>query len=292
MIIEFDGQPIFREKYRILPVRVTDEYIRGSIPMHSHAADSVELHFILAGKGQVRTPDAAFALDEGSFYITPGGQAHEQNSDAATPVRELCVYASLLWEKKSGAHADVPFPRRFFIGRADAEMLHAAHSIASELAERREGRADAVRHLIGLLLIYAERAEQNGRPDGAGRECGVGSDLFLKIEEAFLYGYRTLTLSSLANAVGMSGRQLQRVLRTRYGATFTAKRTEARMRAANLLLSEGTLPVTRIAEETGYSCIEHFCAEYKKIFGIAPGEYRKRLRRSQTNGLSARPPRG
>lgn len=110
---------------------------------------------------------------------------------------------------------------------------------------------------------------------------GGAGDMFLKIEEAFLYRYAMITLPVLAQEVGLSARQLQRGLTGHYGATFSEKRREARMRAALLLLGAGKLPVARIAEETGYSCTEHFCAEFKRYYGMTAGAYRRQCRLSE-----------
>ena len=53
MVLELDGTPFFWDGVRVETTRVSDETIRGALPMHSHAADSMELHVILAGGGQL-----------------------------------------------------------------------------------------------------------------------------------------------------------------------------------------------------------------------------------------------
>ncbi len=266
---------------RIGAVRVSDEYIRGSIPMHRHAADSFELHIVLAGRGEVCTRTGSRPVGAGDFYLTIGEAEHEQRSEPSDPVRELCVYATFSGNARSAARALLSCP--FFLGRADEDMLLCARQTAKELAQVREGFEDALRCYFQLLLIGAARV----RTSGIAQRRGVlsGGALYLKIEEAFLYGYRTVTLSSLAAAAGLSERQTQRVLSAHYGQTFTQMRTEARMRAANVLLAESSVSVARIAEETGYSCAEHFCAEYKKFMGMTAGAYR-RLCRGQGQGKS------
>lgn len=278
MILEFDESTLFWEGMRIQPVRISDEYIRSGIPMHSHAADCLELHFILSGKGRVKTPESDHALSAGFFYVTLGGEAHEQSSDAAQPVRELCIYASYGRDRKTGAQAKTFLSHRFFIGQANEDLFFAVQKTAKELSEKRVGYAEAIKNYFALMLVYIARAEADERSRAAEKTCGGANDIFLKIEEAFLYEYRTVTLTALADKTGMSARQLQRLLKERYGATFSQKKTEARMRAANLLLEEGKLPITRIAEETGYSCVEHFCAEYKKHFHATASDYRRRAR--------------
>lgn len=275
MVHEFGEGAFDWNGLHIDTVRISDEYIRADIPMHRHAADSFELHVILSGRGKVKSAAGECAVQAGDFFITLGEAEHEQGSDARDPVRELCVYAAFGAGKRPYGTARAFLAQPFFMGRADEDMLLAARQTAKELSLRREGFEDALRSYFRLMLISAARSRAAGGEEK--RALSAGGALFLRIEEAFLYEYRSVTLSSLAESVGLSARQLQRVLRERYGQTFIQKRTEARMRAAQLLL-EGDLPVSRIAEETGYACVEHFCAEYKKYSGMTAGAYRRRCK--------------
>ena len=271
MIHELSENVFSWKGLRIHTVRVSDDYIRGSIPMHRHAADSLELHVILGGKGSVRTPAGTFPLQAGSFFLTHGEAEHEQRSDAGDPMRELCFYATYeTGRAKTDALSALAHP--FRVAAANEDILLCARQAAKELSAAKEGFEDALGSLFRLILIYAARTKGAARSDHAPAADG---SIYLKIEEAFLYQFRTLTLAGLARGEGLSERQLQRLLRERYDQTFTQKRTEARMRAANLLLAEGRLPITRIAGEVGYSGPEHFCAEYKKCMGMTAREYRR-----------------
>lgn len=262
---------------RIGLVRVSDDYMRGVIPLHGHAADSFELHCVLEGRGAVYTEAGTRELRAGDMYATLGGAAHEQRSDADAPVRELCLYAVFRRTGRPAGGAKTFFSRPFFLVHAGEELQTAARTAAREIAERRAGFEDAVRGCALLLLALFARAEHEsagGEPVRTGSE----GERFLRIEEAFLYRFSSVTLASLAAETGLSPRQLQRVLHERYGMTFSQKKTDARMRAANVLLAAGKLSVARVAEEVGYSCPEHFCAEYKKRFGMTAGAYRRAAR--------------
>lgn len=277
MVYECGDCTFLWDGLRVGLVRVTDDYVRGVIPLHSHAADSFELHCVLEGRGEVRAGTQTHALRAGDVYATPGGTAHEQRSDADAPMRELCLYAVCKREGRPSGGAKTFLERPFCLVRADESMLDAARIVCREIARRRAGFEDAVRGCALLLLALFARAEHEGARREPQRTGGEG-ERFLHIEEAFLYRYRTVTLSALADETGLSPRQLQRVLRERYGMTFSQKKTDARMRAANVMLAAGKLSVARIAEEVGYSCPEHFCAEYKKRFGMTAGAYRRAAR--------------
>lgn len=254
---------------RVGLVRMTDGCIRTAIPLHRHGDGTFELHVILAGQGAVRTRGGEKSVRAGDFFITPGGLEHEQTSRADDPVRELCVYAV----QTPPAGEKLLQDGMLWMGSAGEEMLFCARQAARELRTARTDGGEILSCYFRLMLLYAERSR------GKGADCGAqvgGGSIFLRIDDAFLYDHASVTLPELANRVGLSERQLQRVLRERYGKTFLQKRTEARMRAANLLLAEGKT-ISEIAEKTGYSCPEHFCTEYKKYMGMTAREYRKRL---------------
>ena len=92
-----------------------------------------------------------------------------------------------------------------------------------------------------------------------------------------LYEYRTLTLDKLSARLGLGIRQTERLLKDHYGKTFLQKKTEARMSAASILLQNSGLSITQIAEDTGYSCVEHFSASFKRYYGQSASAYRKEL---------------
>lgn len=277
MVYEFQDETFFWEGLTVRPVRVSDEYIRGTIPMHSHSSDSFELHVIFAGEGLIRTIDAEYPLSAGTVCLTAGNAGHEQVSFPCAPVRELCIYGTIDHPRKAGTAAKRFLSRTFFSGTADAEFLALARTISEELTLRRTGyRSAAAGSLMRLLSLFV-RMEEADAPQTEPNGTRSSSGLYLKIEEAFLYGYRDITLQSLSAQIGLSARQTQRVLLGHYGTTFSEKKTQARMSAANVLLQKG-MSVTQTAEEVGYSCVEHFSAEYRKYFGFTASDYKKRFR--------------
>ena len=97
------------------------------------------------------------------------------------------------------------------------------------------------------------------------------------IDEYFLYQYHSLSLEDLAKRLGLSTRQTGRLLQKQYGKTFLQKKTEARMSAAAILLSNAEYSITSIVEELGYSSIEHFTSAFRNYYATSPRQYRKEL---------------
>ena len=129
--------------------------------------------------------------------------------------------------------------------------------------------------LIKQIIISCVR-NYSGKKGGVDTK-GLKSadDQYLTIEEAFLYEYATLTLSSLAARLSLSTRQTQRLLLEHYGMNFQSKKTEAKMSAAALMLRSQDMTITSIADELGYSSVEHFSSAFKRYYGMSASKFRE-----------------
>ncbi len=83
-----------------------------------------------------------------------------------------------------------------------------------------------------------------------------------------------LGLNSIAEKYSWSLAHLSRVFKREMGITFMEFLIKVRMREAIKLLTKTDMRIYEIAEKVGYQSQHYFCARFKKIFGIAPTEYR------------------
>ncbi len=111
-------------------------------------------------------------------------------------------------------------------------------------------------------------------------ETGTAVEVDERFQEMMNYiqtNYKTVTLESLAEKFYLSVPYLSRYIKEKSGRTFSAILTDIKMqRARNMLKSEG-ITVEQIAEKAGYPSVEHFSRQFKKLYGISPVEYRKRM---------------
>ena len=84
-----------------------------------------------------------------------------------------------------------------------------------------------------------------------------------------------ITGQELAGLLNLSVRQTQRLLLSHFCKTFSQKITEARMAAASQFLNNTRLSITEIAEQLGFSSIEHFSSAFHRYMGCSPSAYRK-----------------
>jgi AraC-like DNA-binding protein len=83
----------------------------------------------------------------------------------------------------------------------------------------------------------------------------------------------TLDAQTIAAAVGISSRHLSREFRT-ISKTPMQYVLEVRLDAAKELLATSTLPITRIAQECGFTSSTSFARAFSSVVGQAPREFR------------------
>ncbi|MEU4051535.1 helix-turn-helix transcriptional regulator [Streptomyces olivaceus] len=83
------------------------------------------------------------------------------------------------------------------------------------------------------------------------------------------------TLAELGREVGASDRTLSRLFSGDLGMTFPQWRTQLRLHRALVLLA-GQTPVTRVANQCGWSSTSAFIDVFRRAFGHTPGAHRSR----------------
>jgi AraC family transcriptional regulator len=60
-----------------------------------------------------------------------------------------------------------------------------------------------------------------------------------------------------------------------YGETIAATVRRLRLHRAGGHLANGSMPITEIAERSGYSSLQSFSRTFRAAFGMPPAQYRK-----------------
>lgn len=88
---------------------------------------------------------------------------------------------------------------------------------------------------------------------------------------------REIALDDVARSIATSRRSLQRAFESE-GITFREAVSVARMRRAKALLSEGGMPVYRVADRVGYRSKAEFTKAFKRYSGMTPTDFMRSLR--------------
>lgn len=109
-----------------------------------------------------------------------------------------------------------------------------------------------------------------------GSPSMVGNNIKLKRAMALIQNNLEDDLSAeeLAQMVGSSRRQLERLFRRFLGKSPMAYRQELRLWRARDLVLGTPMSITEVAFASGFSSNSHFSARFKMLFGISPREAR------------------
>ena len=138
------------------------------------------------------------------------------------------------------------------------------------------GFPEMIPHLAGQLFITLGRMYRAGQPEqGEGDMPCSEEGKYLQIERMFLDDSVHITIHGLAEALGHSVRQVQRLMKSHYGITFRQMQMDNKLELACRLFEDSRDSVEKIADKTGFSAADYFGYCFKKKYGMSPGKFRK-----------------
>ena len=96
-----------------------------------------------------------------------------------------------------------------------------------------------------------------------------------------------LTLVEIADAVGLSRRQIERLFRQDMGRSPARYYLEIRLDRARRLLAQSTMPVVDVAVACGFVSASHFSKCYREIYRCSPQQERAQRRQARMVGREA-----
>lgn len=111
-------------------------------------------------------------------------------------------------------------------------------------------------------------------------------DLLLLRKEIYNNPQYNWTVPSMAEKLHMSAGYLQVLYKKIFETSCMEDVIDGRIRMAKDQLLYTDKPVAEIAEQCGYSNVEHFCRQFKKTAGISPSAFRKSANTAQADSVS------
>ncbi len=214
---------------------------------------------VAKGFGRLR-----WTLARDSLATLPAGAAHTSDFGPA-PTKVLVVRS-----RDAEADAFGELLRRLRHVRASASTA-IGWRIASELRADDDSWPLAAEGLVLQLLSTAGRAE----PGAVRRGCWLRDARELLHERA----PAALTLSELAEAVGVHPVHLARSFRREYGVTVGQYARGLRLDWASAQLALADVSLAEVAAGAGFADQSHFTRAFRAYAGVTPGRYRALLRR-------------
>ncbi|GAA3993863.1 AraC family transcriptional regulator [Streptomyces sp. NBC_01352] len=164
---------------------------------------------------------------------------------------------------------------------AHRSLRAAVELLGAELEEAQPGADTVVASLLDTLLLYILRAWWQGERHGTGQPTGWAAAL---ADPAVAAALRAIhgdpahpwTVEELGARGGLSRAAFARRFAALVGEPPLAYLTWWRMTTAGRLLRTDDLPLRQVAQRTGYASEFAFAKAFKREYGVAPGQYRRR----------------
>lgn len=264
---------------------------RAAVVGGTHAHDFLVLLHVERGRGPLRVDDRVWNLEPGDVVVIAPGAVVAPPEDRVT--RDALMWAVFFpadavdpagaaplvsWRAHpllapfagghGGRHGGA---QRLRVPDAERPAWRAElEALATELTERREGMAEAVRAHLTLLLVRLGRLEVDVA--GALADRPVLAAVFDVLERRFA---EPITPAEVAREVGLTPGHLTTLVRRHTGRTVGQWLTERRMREARRLLTATDLTVGAVTHRVGYRDPGYFVRRFRREHGVPPQAWRR-----------------
>lgn len=130
---------------------------------------------------------------------------------------------------------------------------------------------------LRLRVSQILRAAQGNKPlvDAQSSEESILEGVAGYIEGNYM---KNITLDQLSRMACMNRFKFCRAFKKKFGRSFVSYTNKVRIERAGDLLKNTDLSIIDVAYLAGYQSVVHFGRIFKRVHGIAPREYRSRLR--------------
>ncbi|MEX2496353.1 MAG: GlxA family transcriptional regulator [Woeseia sp.] len=271
--------------------------------LYSWQTFSIDGKPVHASNGIALVPDASIheELDASALFVCAGIRAERFNDEAVfARLRELakrrvalggvCTGALALaragllngyrctihWENMEGFVEDFPDLQitatlfeidrdRYTCSGGTAPLDMMIYSISRDFSDKLAiGVAEQMLHNFVRQPHDAQRMSIQYR-------TGISNPKLLAViayMEAYLES--PVSLAELATSVNLSIRQLERLFRNHLDKTPTRYYLDLRLRRAQLLLRQTTMPILQVAVASGFASASHFARCYRECFNCSP----------------------
>jgi len=233
-------------------------------------------HFIVSGSGTVKSDQASFKLTEGSGFLVYPNQVIYYEADALMPWEYM-------WVAFSGTKAAQLVSKTIFIPEIpitkhdNPEKIQKIMNSIIHCAHERSFKSLACAMGFFCMLISELSADGSVKPKQMSRKKIIKTNDYLK--EALHYiktNYtKEISVSMIAQHIGLDKSYLIRLFKEKYGTTPTAFLQRYRLNIAYYLLQHTTLSIKQISAAVGFSDQLYFSKCFKRYYTKSPTDIRK-----------------
>ena len=285
-----------------LPIEVRSLSVNAGGDAGIRRRDLFELAYISAGSGELLIQERHLPAERGDLVVVGSSLGHRIRNLAASPLAlvSLLFHPDLirgdigeeadeyltpfLWQDAEFPHV---IPARTGIPK---EVLGLLGRIAGELPAAGPRARLAVRTYLkmALMLLVNHFASYAGTVEKSRRRQRQVERLAPLYRYLGAHSGEALQVKDAARLCAMSESHFMAFFREATGQSFIAHLNRRRIEHAQAWLAATDRPVSEISQELGFCDQSYFSAVFRKLTGLPPAAYRKRIQVEGAEKLEAR----
>lgn len=245
------------------------------VDIDPHQHDFVECAYVVTGKCIHLINDREYLQESGSFVAIPTGYSHALFPEEDCLCLTMKIKADIFYDFDFPGWVDFVCPLAFSSGK-DAFVRNTIASIWLQQEKNLPYADQIMEQLFRTLMFYIE---QNFRDTMQYLITGPAQKKqTVEILGFMADNYRYATLASVAEHFHYSQAYLSRLIRKTTDRTFSNLMQEYKLRQAAKLLSNSNQKLNEVCDAVGYKDTTQFIHNFKALYGITPGQYRKQAK--------------
>ncbi len=247
-----------------------------------HSQPGWELSYIIKGHGERTVGDTVSPFAEGDMVLVIPNMTHQWRfEDTGDEIENVTIHFdhNFVGEICARITGFVPVVKYLSGLQTSLEITgETRDEIAVEMVGMRD-LSEASRAAVAIRILARLGENTESRPAGGFVSGSSAKDRLKEVEIYVKCNFgRHISTKEVARHVGMSESGFCAFWKRNTGSGFTAYLTSHRIGVACYLLEKRELSLSDIAYETGFADLPSFSKAFKRLKGLSPKQYRKRLR--------------
>lgn len=223
--------------------------------------------YVISGKGYIECEGKRYTVEAGDFYYLDRRHSHKYYADKQDPFSKIWInvrgrFPEAILEAYS-VHEPV------LIDKLDVyDVFVAIADNVKTICD--ENREDVLTNVAVLLTGLIIKAGSNARKKELGR--GLPYQIKAIIDNSTSFD---ITLEQIEKKLYLSKSYIIHLFSREFGITPKQYVMQKRIAAAKVLLRGSRSELSDIAEQLGFSSVQHFSGAFKKHTGQTPDSFRK-----------------
>lgn len=244
-----------------------------------------ELTVVLGGKGRIFTNSKTeyVEVSEGDVYLSFPADTHAIESDEDSPLKYS--FLSFVLDGSSFKDSFTKISQDFYEAEKrvfrDPNVSLLLEILLSEFLMPAYRQEDMLSHALNQILIFTARnflfQSKKAVPANIGKNEALCYAVMRYID-ANVFSIKNFSV--IAEHFNYNYSYLSKVFKQTTKITMLDYLSNKKLEYAKLLVEEGALSLTKIAELLNYASLYSFSKSFKYHFGIAPSDYKKQRNRN------------